>query len=158
MNDEVIVDKGNYCVIIRMKKNSRIKIGAKGMKEFEAGFYVYVGSALNSLSKRIKRHVSDDKKKHWHADYLLLDKNTEVDEVIYTYCTDKIECQIANNIMKDSIDNIEDFGCSDCNCVSHLYYFNSYEDALKSCVESYEKINYKAYFWSEENSEQNKKI
>ena len=91
-----IPDKGNYCLIIKI--DCTIKIGAKGNIDFKKGYYVYVGSALGTLSNRIKRHLSNDKKKHWHVDYLLLNKNTEIKEVIYTYCTKKIECNIAYNI------------------------------------------------------------
>ncbi|RAP43723.1 DUF123 domain-containing protein [uncultured Methanosphaera sp.] len=140
-------DKGNYCLIIEVKKDINIKIGAKGYINFNKGYYVYVGSALGTLSKRIERHLSDDKKKHWHVDYLLLNKNTKIKQVIYTYCTIKIECDISHHINKDSLDNIESFGCSDCDCESHLYYFNNYDDALKSSIESYEKIGYKPYKW-----------
>lgn len=147
MENSEVVDKGNYCIILEMKKECNIKIGAKGMMHFNKGFYVYVGSALNSLSKRIERHISNDKKKHWHADYLLLNKNAEVKEVIYTYCTKKIECEIANEILKDSIEYVELFGCSDCNCVSHLYYFNTLDDAIESSVNSYEKNKYTAISW-----------
>ncbi len=137
MNNENIPDKGNYCLIIKMKDKASIKIGAKGIIDFKKGYYVYVGSALGTLSKRIKRHISDDKKKHWHADYLLLDKNSEIKQVIYTYCTEKIECSISGEINKDTCEYIEYFGCSDCKCNSHLYYFKSYEDALKSSINSY---------------------
>ena len=56
------MDKGNYCLLIHMKKDSKIKIGAKGFIFFKKGYYVYVGSALNTLSKRIERHLSIDKK------------------------------------------------------------------------------------------------
>ena len=140
-------DKGNYCLIINMKKDCTIKIGAKGNINFKKGYYVYIGSALETLSHRIKRHLSNDKKKHWHADYILLNKNTEVKEVIYTYCTKKIECEIASKIKEYATDYIKNFGCSDCKCISHLYYFNSYGDALKSSVSSYKKIEYKPYSW-----------
>lgn len=147
MNDDVGIDKGNYCLIIHMLSDSKIKIGAKGFMSFKSGYYVYVGSALNSFSKRIERHVSDKKKKHWHVDYLLLNNNTIIEEVIYTYCSKKIECDISNKINKCTDDYIEVFGCSDCNCSSHLYYFDSYDDALKSSIEAYKKIGYKPYSW-----------
>ncbi|WP_323736776.1 GIY-YIG nuclease family protein [Methanosphaera sp. ISO3-F5] len=142
-----MIDKGNYCVIIELYDDCNIKVGARGLISFSKGFYVYVGSALNCLSKRIERHISKDKKKHWHVDYLLLNKNVEVKEVIYTYCSEKIECRIANEILSDSVDYIDGFGCSDCDCVSHLYYFNTFQDALESSIQSYEKNNYPAKSW-----------
>ncbi len=149
MNDDVKKNKGNYCLIISNKRDSNIKVGAKGMMFFKKGYYVYVGSALNSLDKRIERHISEEKKKHWHVDYLLLDKNTKIKEVIFTYSTKKIECEISNEINKTSDGYIELFGCSDCKCLSHLYYFNSYENALDSSVNSYEKLGFCAQHWFE---------
>lgn len=147
MKDDVDINKGNYCLIINMKKDSEIKIGAKGFMFFNSGYYVYVGSSLNSLSKRIERHISEKKKKHWHIDYLLLNKNAKIKEVIYTYCSEKIECEISVNINKYADNYIELFGCSDCNCASHLYYFDSYDDAVNCSIEAYKKIDYKPYSW-----------
>lgn len=144
-------NKGNYCLIISIKEDSNIKIGAKGKLFFQKGHYVYVGSALNSLTKRIERHISKNKKKHWHIDYLLLNKNAQLNEVIYTYSNEKIECDISNKINKKSDGNIELFGCSDCKCMSHLYYFDSYENAIKCSVTSYKKMGYKAYYWYNDN-------
>ena len=146
MNDEMI-NKGTYCIVINMIKNWRVKIVAKGFINFQKGYYVYVGSALNSLTKRIERHLSDDKKKRWHADYLLLNKNAEVKEVVYTHCDKKIECDISHKINENADEYIEGFGCSDCNCVSHLYYFKEYDNALNSSIKAYEKTNYEANFW-----------
>lgn len=55
--------KGCYCLIIKLSNNSKIKIGKKlGKLDFTKGHYVYVGSAMNSLESRIKRHLSDEKK------------------------------------------------------------------------------------------------
>ena len=69
-----------YCLIINLEKNRKIKIGKKlGKIDFEKGFYVYVGSALNSLESRLNRHLSDEKKLHWHIDYLL--KNANITDI-----------------------------------------------------------------------------
>jgi len=40
--------KGAYCLVIELKKNSSIKIGALGTIKFKKGLYCYVGSALNN--------------------------------------------------------------------------------------------------------------
>ena len=67
--------KGSYCLIINVEKDTKIKIGKKlGIINFKKGCYVYVGSAMNSLESRVKRHLSDNKKKHWHIDYLTKQK------------------------------------------------------------------------------------
>ena len=55
--------KGTYCLIINLNNTSKIKIGKKlGKIEFDKGYYVYVGSAMNSLESRINRHLSDEKR------------------------------------------------------------------------------------------------
>ena len=57
--------KGCYCLIIEVDEDKTIQIGKKlGKIQFKKGFYVYVGSAMNSLYARINRHLSNDKKLH----------------------------------------------------------------------------------------------
>lgn len=88
--------KGSYCLIINIKKDTEIKIGRKlGIINFKKGCYVYVGSAMNCLESRVKRHLSDNKKKHWHIDYLLLNKNSEIEKVYTKESGEKLECEIA---------------------------------------------------------------
>jgi len=89
------------------------------------GGYVYVGSALNSLEGRIKRHLSHDKKLHWHVDYLLTHKDTKIMDVIYTVNDSKIECEVAQIIAEMGV-GVDNFGCSDCKCSSHLFYFEKF--------------------------------
>lgn len=137
--------KGCYCLIIKLAKTSEIKIGKKlGKIEFKKGYYVYVGSAMNSLIARIERHLSNDKKMHWHVDYLL--KKAEITDVVYNVSKRKIECDLSHYISTKT-NGIEDFGCSDCECESHLYYFKNKKEAIE-CVESaYDSIDmeYKHY-------------
>ena len=117
--------KGSYCLIINVKKDTKIKIGKKlGVINFKKGCYVYVGSAMNSLEARVKRHLSDNKKKHWHVDYFLLNENTEIKKVYTKESNEKLECKIANKLIENE-DSIANFGCSDCRCKSHLIYFEN---------------------------------
>jgi len=147
MNNDDLPNKGSYCLIIYVEKDCKIKIGAKGFMNFPEGYYVYVGSALSNLTKRIERHLSSDKKKHWHMDYFSLNKNVDIKQVIYTFSTKKIECEMSNHINKNTNKYIEDFGCSDCNCMSHLYYFDSFDEAENVIIESFEKIELKPMKW-----------
>ena len=48
MTKKVIL-KGTYCLIIYLRKDKAIEIGKCGSINFRRGYYVYVGSALNSL-------------------------------------------------------------------------------------------------------------
>lgn len=78
---------------------------------------------MNGLEPRIARHKRKEKRPHWHIDYLLQYANI-VD--IITYKTDKpLECHFNKKIMsmKGCQMPIKGFGSSDCDCVSHLAYF-----------------------------------
>lgn len=117
--------KGSYCLIINVEKDTKIKIGKKlGIINFKKGCYVYVGSAMNYLESRVKRHLSDNKKKHWHIDYLLLNKNSKIEKIYTKESGEKLECEIAKKIIENE-ESIADFGCSDCKCHSHLIYFKN---------------------------------
>ena len=130
--------KGCYCLIIKLNKDTTIKIGKKlGKIDFNKGYYVYVGSAMNSLESRIKRHLSDEKKLHWHVDYLL--RKAEITDVLYNESKRKIECDLSQLISLKS-EGIEDFGCSDCECESHLYYFKNRNEAIESVQNAYKSI------------------
>ena len=111
--------KGSYILLLKLKEDKTIRIGKIGKLFFKKGFYVYVGSSMNNLEKRITRHLSKDKKIHWHIDYLL--EKTEILEVSIKENTIKEECKIAN-MFKEKLEKIPGFGCSDCNCQSHLFY------------------------------------
>jgi len=73
-----IILKGTYCLIIYLRKDTTIEIGKRGSINFRRGYYIYVGSALNSLESRLKRHLSHNKKLFWHVDYLLNSSNAGI--------------------------------------------------------------------------------
>ena len=116
--------KGCYCLIISMTKSEKLQIGHlyQDNYKFKKGYYVYVGSAMNSLVARINRHLSDDKKMHWHIDYLLKSEHAIIREILFNISDEKIECELAEEISKDG-EKIINFGSSDCKCDSHLFYF-----------------------------------
>lgn len=121
--------KGTYCLVISLAKDTKIKIGkVLGEITFKKGCYMYVGSAMNSLESRVRRHLSSDKKKHWHIDYLLLNDSSNVENVIVNVSDRKAECELAEIIMENE-DCVAKFGCSDCSCRSHLIYFENTERA-----------------------------
>ena len=63
--------KGIYTLLIKLDKPQAITIGKLGSVSFPAGYYAYVGSALNGLESRIVRHLKKEKSFHWHIDYFL---------------------------------------------------------------------------------------
>jgi len=110
---------GSYVLVIENDKDQNIQIGKLGKLFFKKGFYAYVGSALNGLEHRINRHRNSGKNVHWHIDYLL-DK-TNIAYVFIKESKVKEECKIAH-IFKEKLKSVSNFGCSDCNCSSHLFY------------------------------------
>lgn len=111
--------KGIYVLVIKVNKDVNVNIGALGIIRFVKGVYVYVGSAQNSLEKRIKRHLRKTKRKFWHIDYLLDDRSVEVVDVFYKKARKLEECKTAR-ALNEVCAPIVNFGCSDCNCASHL--------------------------------------
>lgn len=117
--------KGIYVLIIQVNKPIHPKIGALAEVAFEAGLYAYVGSAQNSLESRVKRYLRKEKRLFWHIDYLLAEAAAKVTEV---YCLEgdkACECQIAQLLSHHS-EPVPSFGCSDCNCQSHLFCSDSF--------------------------------
>ncbi len=122
MTKDSVQKGGIYNLVINLSKKKEIKIGRLGTFVFPKGFYVYTGSAQNGLEKRISRHLSSDKKFHWHIDYLLF--HAKVIKVI-RYVVRKDECKL-NRVTGQSAGAtqiVKKFGSSDCNCATHLYYF-----------------------------------
>ena len=136
--------RGTYFLIIYFSEDTRVTVGSLGNITFNIGYYIYVGSAMgekgsSSLEHRIRRHLSNPKKKniHWHIDYLL-EKPAIIIGVILIPTTMRLECLIAQELCKTSIHIVPRFGSSDCSCKSHLFYFKEYT-GLRSLFELQQK-------------------
>ena len=111
--------KGSYLLLVELKENNVLRIGKLNKILFNRGFYVYVGSALNGLEQRIQRHLRENKRMHWHIDSLL--RHAKIINIFYKENNVREECDIAKTLDKKLL-SIPSFGCSDCNCKSHLFY------------------------------------
>lgn len=110
--------KGVYAVFLRLEESRCIEIGAKGEIEFSPGVYIYIGSAMNGVENRLKRHYSSDKSIHWHIDYF-----TEEASPFYWLAfplPSRYECILAEACREKGVE-IEGFGASDCSCDAHLF-------------------------------------
>ena len=116
--------KGVYCLIITVRKDSKIEIGALGAKYFVKGSYVYVGSAQNNIEKRAARHSSKNKRMRWHIDYLLGHPEVKLEKVLYKNADKDQECTTAR-LLSECGEPVKNFGSSDCNCNSHLFRLQS---------------------------------
>ena len=112
----------SYQIYINVKNDLKIIVGKLGQFDFPKGDYVYTGSAKRNIDKRIERHLSSEKKLHWHIDFLLSDNNVEIVEVKKS-CQE--ECSLNKGIDGKII--VLGFGSSDCKsgCGSHLKYISS---------------------------------
>lgn len=121
-------DSGCYIFIVRLPAEQTIVIGSKGSMVFSKGYYLYVGSAKNSLSKRLERHQRKRKRFHWHIDYLRTFCEPHASIAIRT--TADLEHELAGAVSAIADWQVPGFGCSDCSCTSHL--FGMQEDPLHS--------------------------
>lgn len=138
---ELPVEHGSYCLIFHLKNSINVSIGKFGKFYFNPGYYYYFGSAKGSggLRARIKRHISLEKKKFWHLDYLR-------PHLIFTATIFakqmNLECAWCQKIQENPAFNVpvKGFGASDCSvfCKAHLLRsdflmdFNEFSKYLKN--------------------------
>lgn len=101
----------SYVLILENFEERSLRVGKLGTISFKPGYYYYVGSAKR-LS-RVVRHFNAKAKK-WHVDYV-----SSVFRVIGAILFKIPECELASKIKLESVPR---FGCSDCDCKSHLFY------------------------------------
>jgi endonuclease-3 len=135
---------GTYTLVLERDDNGPIAVGALGELEFPAGWYAYTGSALGSGGfSRIDRHRAvasgDNDTRHWHIDYLLGDAATTVERVVTTEAD--IECAVAQQLDGPTgagFGHVDAFGCSDCDCRSHLIHHEERDRLLDAVTEAHE--------------------
>jgi len=130
--------KGSYILLVELKNDTTINIGKLGKKQFNKGYYAYVGSALNGLEQRIERHLQSQKKMHWHIDSLL--RHAKIINIFYKENKIREECNIAKTLDKKLL-SVPDFGCSDCTCKSHLFY--GYQKNVMKAINELEMTPYR---------------
>lgn len=127
-----MIRKGTYVLFLRFDAPVGTEVGSLGRIDLKAGTYCYVGSAMNGLDQRVSRHLSHEKKKRWHIDFLTTVCN-EMDA--YEHEGDEpTECDLANLILSSGgISAVKGFGCSDCSCQTHLFRVD--EKTVKTVLE-----------------------
>jgi sugar fermentation stimulation protein A len=119
-------NSGAYLVILELAGAASIAVGSLGTRTFAGGWYVYAGSALKNLSRRLSRHLRKTRKqKHWHLDYLTPHAKTIAGLPVRSYRS--LECDLAAALKNIGGTAIPGFGSSDCRkkCESHLFYFSA---------------------------------
>jgi len=113
--------KGAYFLVVFLEKDQEIKTKAKKFI-LKRGYYVYVGSAMNSLEGRVLRHFRQKKRFHWHIDYLL-DK-ARIIEAYLIPSNVKIEENLSMALDSHAV-GVNGFGASDVPTKTNLYYFGN---------------------------------
>jgi Uri superfamily endonuclease len=112
-------ETGIYVIEIRLDAPRTIRVGRLGVVSFQAGAYLYVGSAVRSLRSRIARHARRTKPLRWHIDYLT--RWGRVVRVLVWPPEKRLECEIAG-ALHAQLPVVKGFGASDCKCPGHLYF------------------------------------
>lgn len=114
-------------LVLSVEKEISVKVGSLGMLTFNNGLYAYVGSAQSNLEKRVTRHLNKEKRIFWHIDYLLDNENVKIINVFFKASPKIEECSLART-MSELYKPVKGFGSSDCNCPSHLFRIDRYEN------------------------------
>ena len=120
------ISKGVYVLMIVVRRDVTVNVGALGEVFFGKGLYAYVGSAQKGLKNRVERHLRKVKHRFWHIDYLLGDDAVRVQAVFCKEADKAEECRIAE-ALGESGSPMKGFGSSDCQCMSHLFKVGEYQ-------------------------------
>jgi Uri superfamily endonuclease len=118
--------RGTYTLLLACRRAFMLRIGKLGRIKVEKGNYLYTGSALGtgsvSLEQRIARHRQRKKRVRWHVDYLTVQLEITVVNVICTESKRRLECRINQQILSSLNGKpiIPRAGASDCKCSGHL--------------------------------------
>ncbi len=116
-----MTDSGLYAIVLSLSRTRSVRVGKFGVKSFEKGTYIYIGSARKNLSKRVARHKRREKTFRWHIDYLRKHCRWEG---FCVYTDIESECELAERIEKTVTGGRphKRFGASDCGCKGHLVF------------------------------------
>lgn len=120
------LEAGTYALVLSCHVETAIQVGRLASLRLRRGFYVYVGSAFGpgGLRARMAHHSRVSGRPHWHVDYLRA--HARLEEVWYCRDAEPREHQWASAVraIRGAEMPVAGFGSSDCQCRSHLYFFN----------------------------------
>jgi len=114
---------GTYAILLKNVSHRTIQVGRWKEVSFDRGYYLYVGSAFGpgGLRARVGRHCRKQKNKRWHIDYL--GDDMVVSRIWCDTGGRRLEHEWAGLLQSsDMFETIDGFGCSDCDCGSHLFH------------------------------------
>jgi len=126
-----LFEYGTYVLVLQLTRYRIVRVGSLGRIRLARGYYAYVGSARRHMRSRVARHFAREKKKRWHIDWLTTQSGVVPIAVASTMLTG-LECRIAAALSSRADLRVSGFGCSDCKCESHLFYFSGTDGLLSA--------------------------
>lgn len=122
--------KGTYILLIEIPKNTVFSVGKLGDIHVEKGVLLYVGSGMNGIEQRLRRHFAHAKKRYWHIDYVTALYPPKL--AFFVESINKLEDAVAS-ILCDypGVKPINNFGASDSKLNTHLFWVPNLESAIK---------------------------
>ena len=128
---------GTYILCLHLDTSIAVNIGKLGTQTFNMGHYFYVGSAFGpgGVAARCRHHINIAHKPRWHIDYLR--RHCRLSCIVFNTQKKHLEHAWA----KQLLDNpglavaIRNFGSSDCDCVTHLFYSQRQPDPQSLVVQ-----------------------
>ena len=122
-------DKGTYILLLECHQPRLVQVGKWGTMSLQKGYYQYVGSAFGpgGIKARVGRHAragrneTTAQKMHWHIDYVR--DQLELYAAWISYSNLRKEHDWAELLTASANTTaITGFGCTDCQCQSHLFF------------------------------------
>jgi Uri superfamily endonuclease len=147
MTEDIPLQAGSYALLLSLDRVYRLEIGRLGEREFQAGDYVYLGSARGpgGLQARLRHHLARSSRPHWHIDHLR--RVAEVRGIVFRVSVeDKLECAWTQQLVQAGGKcPVARFGASDCRqgCEAHLVFFSQLvtADWVRQVIANYKGQN-----------------
>ncbi len=142
-------EPGSYALVFQLGQSHRLRVGRLGTARFQAGRYIYLGSAQGpgGLRARLVRHVKGEGSLHWHVDYLR--RVAPINMIYYlaksviqhaspVHHFERLECRWSQAIanLEGACYPMPGFGSSDCQsgCSAHLVRSDSMPELIYACL------------------------
>lgn len=138
-------EPGSYALVLRLEQSHNIQVGRLRTTRFQAGIYIYLGSAQGpgGLRARLDHHQKGEGALHWHIDYLRRYSyvtaiyyltNSTFQQLCAVLPADRFECRWSQTLanLPGAAYPMPGFGASDCQagCPAHLVRFDSVPEHL----------------------------
>jgi Uri superfamily endonuclease len=133
---------GVYILHLYLGSDKSLQVGRFGEFAFQAGNYLYVGSAQGpgGLRARLERHLGGKGRRYWHIDWLR--SAAEIRSCLYRVTRQPLECAWSQYLIRQTRTEIPvpGFGASDCRnkaipCAAHLVRLRPGAEVEQICID-----------------------